>query len=293
MPINTTRIIRLREEGWPSLGWLAHLTLTKKGAHRYRLTSMKWLGEIEARGRAAGAGDGAGAGPTDGADVGGGVGGGDVLARFVPPLDGVTLIAVTSLDGRAAIDGVSGGLGNPADAALLQAVRAVSDIVVVGAGTARAENYGPTAPPTRLAVLSRSFDVDPASRLFDDPASLPILIGGAGAPPERRTALAEAGATLVELSDTAPEQVLAALRRLGHTRIALEGGPGVYREHLRADVVDRAFLTLSPMMVGDGPATFGSRDATGASPLPLDFRAEAAAFSDSHLFVRYSRVRAG
>lgn len=233
---------------------------------------MKWMGELDARDPAA--------------------------AGFVEPLDGVTLIAVTSLDGRASVDGTSGGLGNPADAALLQAVRRASDVVLVGAGTARAEDYGSTAPPTRLAVLSGSYSVDPGSNLFSDPANPPILVGGGEAEPGRREALAEAGAEFLDVSGTAPDLVLAALRRRGFTRIALEGGPGVYREFLRAGVVDRAYLTVAPMVVGDGPATFGCREDPDSTEepdtaLPLGFRAEAAAFSDSHLFVRYSRGRAG
>lgn len=115
-------------------------------------------------------------------------------------------------------------------------------------------------------------------------------------------------AEFLDVPDTAPHQVVDALRRRGLRRIALEGGPGVYRDFLRADAVDRAYVTLAPMVVGDGPATFGSREeAEGdansdgdtnvadctASALPLGFRAEAAAFDDSHLFVRYSRDVAG
>ncbi|MFD5867065.1 dihydrofolate reductase family protein [Corynebacterium sp. NPDC060344] len=224
------------------------------------------------------------------------------VARFVGPFPGVTLIAVTSLDGRGAIDGVSGGLGNPADAAVLAALRSVSDVVVVGAGTARAENYGPATAPTRLAVLSRSLDIAPDSRLFDDPSNPPLILHGGDADPDRREALVAAGAELIGLPGTGPDDVIGALRELGHSRIALEGGPGVYRQFLAADAVDRAFLTLSPMVVGAGPATLGSESSVAessvaesalASALPLEFRVEAAAFSDSHLFVRYSRGCAG
>lgn len=220
---------------------------------------------------------------------------GPLESGFVTPLDGVTLMAVTSLDGRAAIEGTSAALGNPADAELLQALRSLSDVVVVGAGTVRAEDYGPATPPTRLAVLSRSWDLDPDSRLFSDPANPPILLGGAGADHDRRAALEDAGAELVDLGDTDPRSVVAALRRRGLSRITVEGGPGVYRDFLAAGVVDRIHLTVSPMVAGAGPATFGAvepgdRDA-GAPGFggPLTFRADAAAFSDSHLFVRYQR----
>src|SRR5688572_19671427 len=50
---------------------------------------------------------------------------------------------VASVDGTIAVDGVSEPLGSPADKAVFRALRAVSDAVIVGAGTARAEDYGP------------------------------------------------------------------------------------------------------------------------------------------------------
>ncbi|WP_295628323.1 dihydrofolate reductase family protein [uncultured Corynebacterium sp.] len=232
-------------------------------------------------------------------------------AGFIRPLDGVTAIAITSVDGRGALDGTSGGLGNPADAAVLRAVRDTADVVIVGAGTARAENYGPAAPPTRLAVLSRSLDLDPSSRLFSgnsgaDSPPAPIIVTTAtstGDRPfddrhdERRRALVEAGADVVVLADSSPRALIAALRDRGLRRIVVEGGPSVYRQFLDDDAVDRIHLTLSPMVVGGGPATFGTgeseRPSEGAAGPPRGFRVEAVAHSDSHLFVRYFRERTG
>ena len=86
------------------------------------------------------------------------------------------------------------------------------------------------------------------------------------------------------------------MRRLGFRRITVEGGPRVYRDFLAADAVDRVFLTLAPMIVGAGSATFGTdvRDVhDNRTTTPLGFHADAAAFSDSHVFVRYSRLRTG
>ena len=44
---------------------------------------------------------------------------------------------VTSTDGVVAVDGTSDPLGTPADKAVFRVLRAVSDAVIVGAGTAR------------------------------------------------------------------------------------------------------------------------------------------------------------
>ena len=83
---------------------------------------------------------------------------------------------VASVDGATAIDGVSGGLGGPADKQVFSAIRGVADVILAGAGTVRAERYGPPrTPPSiqaarrargqaakpRLAVVSRSLDLDP------------------------------------------------------------------------------------------------------------------------------------
>ena len=49
--------------------------------------------------------------------------------------------AIISLDGGATTDGTSGGLGGTGDRRLFNVLRELADVVVVGAGTARAENY--------------------------------------------------------------------------------------------------------------------------------------------------------
>src|SRR5205807_4255917 len=76
---------------------------------------------------------------------------------------------VASADGSVSLEGKSGTLGNAADREVFQLLRALSDVVLVGAGTARVENYGGARevdghiPP--IAVVSRSLDFDPKARL--------------------------------------------------------------------------------------------------------------------------------
>ena len=50
---------------------------------------------------------------------------------------------VSSVDGAATVDGVSGGLGGDADHRVFALLRELCDVVIVGAGTVRAESYGP------------------------------------------------------------------------------------------------------------------------------------------------------
>ena len=63
---------------------------------------------------------------------------------------------ITSLDGGATDDGKSGGLGGPGDRAVFRLMRELADVILVGAGTVRIENYsgaqlGAAAAPGRQA----------------------------------------------------------------------------------------------------------------------------------------------
>src|SRR5215207_9001736 len=84
----------------------------------------------------------------------------------------IGLCMVASIDGSTAIAGASAGLSSEADRQVLLTLRSVADLIVVGAGTVRAEGYGiPKKPGQRIGVVSRTGDVDMSS---------PLFAGGAG-----------------------------------------------------------------------------------------------------------------
>src|SRR5579862_1871860 len=106
---------------------------------------------------------------------------------------GVSLNFIASADGRIAVEGRSGPLGGAADHALFHALRARADAVLVGAGTARSEGYGPLVKPARaraeraraglpeqpLALIaSSSLEFDPALPLLADPESHVVILTG-------------------------------------------------------------------------------------------------------------------
>ena len=99
----------------------------------------------------------------------------------------VRLNMIASLDGAATVDGLSGGLGGPADHRVFAALRELADVVLVAAGTVRAERYGPAKVP--LAIVTRSCALDLDAPLFAEGAR-PIVITVATAPP---AAVAAAG----------------------------------------------------------------------------------------------------
>ena len=133
---------------------------------------------------------------------------------------------VATVDGSATGEsGLTGSINNPVDKLVFRHLRATADVIVVGAGTARAENYGPAGRP--LVVISRS-----------------------GVLPERLRGAPEVS---VEALDD-PVAFKQSLVDRGWTSILCEGGPSVLRELLAAGVVDELCATTVPLLVaGDGP----------------------------------------
>ncbi len=71
---------------------------------------------------------------------------------------------IASLDGAVAVDGTSGALGNANDREVLLTLRDLADVVLVGAGTASGEGYGPPRKPgLRIGVVTNSGQVDLAA----------------------------------------------------------------------------------------------------------------------------------
>ncbi|WP_448850879.1 dihydrofolate reductase family protein [Corynebacterium sp. 335C] len=232
-------------------------------------------------------------------------------ATPVAPETWTRAVLITTPDGRATVDGVSGGLGNDADAAVLAACRDAADVIVVGAATVRAEDYGGHHPSDEVrrkrraagragaapvAVVTRSARIVPDSRLLRDAEEPPIIVTprDAGAADDagddeaaarraRLDALRDAGARLLELDSTEPADVRAALAELGLHRISLEGGPSLYRAWIDAGCVDELTLTLAPVVASSGAAAFPDGP-------PAHWRLHAAAHGDSHVFLRYLRT---
>ena len=202
---------------------------------------------------------------------------------------------VSSVDGAVSVDGRSGGLGSEADKAVFGLLRELAEVVLVGAGTVRAEHYRGARRPTRgratpppIAVVTGSADLDPGSRLFTDTLVAPLILTTEDAPSERRRALVAAGGELVVLPALTPDVLLAELDRRGLHRVLCEGGPSLLGALQAADAVDELCLTLSPLLVGGevgriahGPAGSPARTMTLAGALQ----------SDDTLLLRYRRAR--
>lgn len=184
---------------------------------------------------------------------------------------------VVTVDGGIAHDGSSRPLQTPADEAVFHALRAVSDAVVVGAGTARTEEYGPVrprpagaawraahgrVPQPPLVLVSHSLDLDPAGRPFAGPCVVVTCEAAAGR--ERFPDVVVAGDDEVDL----PEAVRQ-LHERGLTRLLCEGGPHLLTAVLRAGLVDELCLTSTPLLIGAAPSLLTS---PLDEPVGLDLR---------------------
>lgn len=224
----------------------------------------------------------------------------DLLAAYRYPADGRWLRAnmVSSVDGSAVEDGSSRPLSGAADQRVFGVLRGLCDVVLVGAGTARNEDYkGPRAKPTFrehramhhqrpapvLALVSQSLDLEPSSALFDGDERT-LVITTLSSDERLRKRLAEV-ADVVLAGDTEVDvpAVLQELKIRGLTRVLCEGGPSLLAAVASAGCLDELCLTVAPTVVGgDGPRVLDG-DVGRAPQVSLAHLLE----EDGFLFTRY------
>ncbi|TXK17505.1 dihydrofolate reductase family protein [Homoserinibacter sp. GY 40078] len=175
---------------------------------------------------------------------------------------GIRINLIASVDGSArGDDGTSESLSSRPDRAVLGAIRAESDVVLIGAASLRAEGY--LMPRTaRLAVVTTSGDFAGASPAPSGDAE-PILVFGPVIARERTAASLDAPHRFIELeADShgrlAPESIIASLIADGLGRIVCEGGPVLASQLLAAGLVGELCLSTSPRLVGGGLPVLGS-----------------------------------
>ena len=188
----------------------------------------------------------------------------------------------STVDGATAINGRSGGLGGPADKKVFAAIRAVADVILVGAGTVRAENYGPPSVPARLAIVTAKLDLAPDARVFSN-GYRPIIVTTEDSDPERRAAL-ETVADVV-LAGRGHVDLKAALRHFEGV-VLCEGGPSLNGQLLADALVDELCLSLAPLLAS-GESSRIARGPDLAEPVRL--RLARILEEDEILFLRYVR----
>ncbi|GAA5207460.1 pyrimidine reductase family protein [Microbacterium kyungheense] len=173
---------------------------------------------------------------------------------------------VSSADGAVTLGGRSGALGGKTDRALMQVLRTMADVVLVGAGTVRAEGYGgvrvgPDGVAWRrarglddqpaLAVVSGGLQLDPGDPVFAEAVRRPVLVT-TDATAAARGALFDPVATVLACGvDTVDlRETLDVFARRGWTQVLCEGGPHLFGALLADDLVDEVCVTIAPRFVG-------------------------------------------
>lgn len=210
---------------------------------------------------------------------------------------------VASLDGASAWKSRSAGLSGRTDQILLAVLRALADVILVGAETARREGYGPAdahpnlasarlaagrpaTPP--IAVVSQRLEL--ADGLLDrqaPPGSQTLVITSRGAPPAGRRSLEERGLEVIEAGEDEVDvrEALRILGARGMTAVLSEGGPRVLAQLQRHGLLDELCLSIAPRMVaGDA-----SRIVNGTGEELTELRLTALLEADGFLFTRYGR----
>lgn len=236
-----------------------------------------------------------------------------VIANFVQTLDGVVALDATPTGSGSAISGASAE-----DRVVMGLLRAVADVIVVGAGTQRsipghrwtAERiYPPLAPayrelrlnlgkapdPLNVVVTARG-NVDPTRPLFRS-GDVPVLVVTT---PRGAVRLADAvlswpaTSRVVVASETerlTARQVLDAVHVNCPARVVLvEGGPRLLASFVSERALDELFLTVAPQIVGRGATVDRPGLVAGLSLAPRSAHwgtLVGVKRAGSHLFLRY------
>lgn len=211
------------------------------------------------------------------------------------PLVAVNMI--TTLDGRASIEGRSKQLGSDADTEHLLGLRTRFDAVMIGGGTMRAERYGRIIareddrhsrteaglPPEALAVIiSGDLDLPFDAPLFTSGHGRVLIFTRKHHAPETETPVELV--TTDRRIDTS--DVLAHLHRMDVRTVLCEGGPHLFGQLVAAGLVDDFFLTFTPLLIGGDAPHILEANLPAQSSLELTSLLEA----DGDLFCRYRMV---
>jgi riboflavin biosynthesis pyrimidine reductase len=225
-----------------------------------------------------------------------------------PPGPWLRANMVSSADGAAHLGGVTSGLSSEADRHLFALLRSLADVIMVGAGTVRAERYAPVrqhelwpdlragrTPTPPIAVVTARLDIDPSSRLIASapPSARTIVITTAQAPADRRAALDGLAEVIVAGQETVDlKAAVAALAERGHRRMLAEGGPHLLAQIAAAGLLDELCLTIGPLLAGPGADRIvagAPLSGTGPAGAPLPLTLAHVLEDNGFLFCRYIR----
>ncbi len=210
---------------------------------------------------------------------------------------------IASLDGGATDDGKAGGLAGSGDRAVFALMRQLADVILVGAGTVRIENYSGAqfspaqrqarqrrgqaeVPPIAVVTNRGVFDHD--AKLFTRTEVPPLIFTSADAVADTRSRLGSM-AEVIDASGPHSDRVDAAtlLKILADRkllRVLTEGGPQFLGLLIDDGLLDELCLTISPLLVGGA----APRITTGPDAVHMPMRRRHLLTDDAgYLYMRY------
>jgi diaminohydroxyphosphoribosylaminopyrimidine deaminase/5-amino-6-(5-phosphoribosylamino)uracil reductase len=204
------------------------------------------------------------------------------LSRVQKGRPSLTLKLASSFDGRiATATGESQWITGPDARRAVHAMRMRHDAVMVGAGTARADDpsltvrgLGVTHQPVRV-VLSRHLDIPLDGALARSARVVPLwILCGASAAPDLRAAWEALGARVLDVAagpggQLDPAEALQALGREGLTSVFCEGGGALASSLLSADLVDDLVGFTAGLVIGaEGQPAIGAMGLAALAEAP-------------------------
>jgi riboflavin-specific deaminase-like protein len=207
---------------------------------------------------------------------------------------------VSSLDGKATLDWRTKGLSSDLDRRVFHLLRTQADAVMVGAGTVRAERYGPMTKSDELRQIRVNEGLVPdalavvVSGRLDLPADLPLLNE-----PDQKVVIATASEDTIpgvsgdvdyaRVGDDLPRLMAYLQERHAVRSVLCEGGPTLNSFLFAAGIVDELFLTTTPKLVSGAAALtiVAGRELVEPAEPTLISVAEA----DSELYTRWRFFR--
>ena len=212
----------------------------------------------------------------------------------------VAINMVTSVDGRAQLNGSADGLGSRADRRLMRLYRTAFDAVGSGAGTLRvtgiwlrvgddlaARRRAAGLPPNPTGIVIAGSGALPLDTGWFDGDERRILVVGGANPIEA----APDGTELLRADTERPQPswVLARLAERGIRTLLLEGGPRLNAAFLAEDLIDEVYWTVGAHLIGTDALPLIA-PIPGGSPFATDPRRGQLVSIHRHqdeLFLRY------
>ena len=166
-----------------------------------------------------------------------------------------------SLDGRVATEtGHSHYINGPAGLAHLHRLRALVDAVVIGVGTALADNpqltvRRVTGPQPARVVIDGGGRMPSGAKCLANDGVRRLVVTGAGARPPLPSDIEIVGLPKTD-GQIAPSAILAALAERGFHRVLIEGGADTVSRFLAAKCLDRLHIMVAPIILGSGRSSF-------------------------------------